>query len=116
MHPLTCVSGFWNVTNKHGNNYTTWFQHSLKINCPYVFFGDKETIEMIIDSNTFGTFLHVSKNDMKCLFYEIFNQDGIFFSEKSVLQYLQLHFLCEKISICSQYTLKIGFFLIILTT
>jgi hypothetical protein len=47
MHPLTCVSGFWNVTNKHGNNYTTWFQHSLKINCPYVFFGDKEAIEMI---------------------------------------------------------------------
>ncbi len=44
---MTCVSGFWNVTNKHGNNYTTWFQHSLKINCPYVFFGDKETIEII---------------------------------------------------------------------
>jgi hypothetical protein len=42
---------------------------------------------MIIDSNTFGTFLHVSKNDMKCLFYEIFNQDGIFFSEKSHFDY-----------------------------
>jgi hypothetical protein len=47
MNPLTCVSGFWKVNNKHGNNYTRWFQHSLKINCPYVFFGDKETIEMI---------------------------------------------------------------------
>jgi hypothetical protein len=47
MYPVTCVSGFWKVNNKHGNNYTTWFQHSLKINCPYVFFGDKETIEMI---------------------------------------------------------------------
>jgi len=44
---MTCVSGFWNVTNKHGNKYTTWFQHSLKINCPYVFFGDKESIEII---------------------------------------------------------------------
>ena len=44
---LTCVSGFWNINNKHGNQYITWFQHSLKINCPYVFFADKETIEMI---------------------------------------------------------------------
>ena len=47
MNPLTCVSGYWKVNNKHGNNYHTWFQHSLKINCPYVFFGDKETIELI---------------------------------------------------------------------
>jgi len=47
MYPVTCVSGFWKVNNKHGNNYATWFQHSLKINCLYVFFGDKETIEMI---------------------------------------------------------------------
>jgi hypothetical protein len=44
---LTCVSGFWKVNNKHGSKYATWFQHSLKINCPYVFFGDKETIEII---------------------------------------------------------------------
>jgi len=44
---MTCVSGFWKVNNKHDNHYDTWFQHSLKINCPYIFFGDKETIEII---------------------------------------------------------------------
>ena len=44
---LTCVSGYWKVHNKHDNKFDKWFQHSLQINCPYVFFGDKETIEMI---------------------------------------------------------------------
>jgi len=44
---MTCVSGFWRVNNKHGNQYMNWFQNSLKINCPYVFFSDKETIEII---------------------------------------------------------------------
>jgi len=44
---MTCVSGFWKVTNKHGDKYEKWFQNSLKINCPYVFFSDKETIEII---------------------------------------------------------------------
>ena len=49
-YPLTCVSGFWPVPNKHGNEYTTrWFQTTLKINCPYVFFcekGDEEAIRV----------------------------------------------------------------------
>jgi hypothetical protein len=44
---MTCVSGYWNVTNKYGDNYNKWFNNSLKINCPYVFFSDKETIEII---------------------------------------------------------------------
>ena len=44
---MTCVSGFWKVTNKHGTKYAEWFHNSLKINCPYVFFADKETIEII---------------------------------------------------------------------
>jgi hypothetical protein len=44
---MTCVSGYWIVNNKHGNNYDNWFKNSLKINCPYVFFSDKETIEKI---------------------------------------------------------------------
>ena len=42
--PLTIVSGYWIVTNKHGNKFLNWFKKSLKINCPYVFFGTKETI------------------------------------------------------------------------
>jgi hypothetical protein len=44
---MTCVSGFWIVNNKHENKYIDWFQNSLKVNCPYVFFSDKETIEII---------------------------------------------------------------------
>jgi len=45
--PFTCVSGFWQVTNKHGNKFLEWFKTSLAINCPYVFFSNKEGIALI---------------------------------------------------------------------
>ena len=44
---LTCVSGYWKIKNKHDNKFENWFNNTLKINCPYVFFSDKETIEII---------------------------------------------------------------------
>ncbi len=44
---MTCVSGYWRVANKHDDKYMEWFKNSLKINCPYVFFCDKETVSMI---------------------------------------------------------------------
>ena len=44
---LTCVSGYWKIKNKHGNKFDYWFENTLRINCPYVFFSDKETIELI---------------------------------------------------------------------
>ena len=44
---LTCVSGYWKIKNKHGNKFEDWFKQTLKINCPYIFFGDKESIELI---------------------------------------------------------------------
>ena len=44
---LTCVSGYWKIKNKHGNKFDNWFKNTLKVNCPYVFFGDKETIELV---------------------------------------------------------------------
>ena len=44
---LTCVSGYWKVDNKHGNKFDEWFKNTLQINCPYVFFCDKETIPII---------------------------------------------------------------------
>jgi len=45
---MTCVSGYWLVKNKHtGNSYSNWFKNSLAINCPYVFFGNKESIALI---------------------------------------------------------------------
>lgn len=46
-YPMTCVSGYWQIKNKHGNKFDNWFNNTLKINCPYVFFGDKDTIEII---------------------------------------------------------------------
>lgn len=47
MYPLTCVSGYWNVKNKHDDKYLKWFENTLNINCPYVFFSNKEGIELI---------------------------------------------------------------------
>ena len=44
---LTCVSGYWKVKNKHGNKFDNWFENTLKFNCPYVFFGDKESIKLV---------------------------------------------------------------------
>lgn len=44
---LTCVSGYWKVGNKHGNSFDKWFDKTLKINCPYVFFCDKEMMNII---------------------------------------------------------------------
>lgn len=44
---LTCVSGYWKVKNKHNDNFKLWFERSLKINCPYIIFSDKEGIELM---------------------------------------------------------------------
>ena len=44
---LTCVSGYWKIENKHGDKFNDWFKNSLRINCPYIFFGDKESIEIV---------------------------------------------------------------------
>jgi hypothetical protein len=48
QYTTTCVSGYWNVVNKHGNYaFPYWFHTTLRINAPYVFFGTKETIETV---------------------------------------------------------------------
>jgi hypothetical protein len=39
--PLTAVSGYWSVKNKHDSKYLEWFKNTLQIRCPYVFFGNK---------------------------------------------------------------------------
>ncbi len=44
---LTCVSSYFPVKNKHDDNYLKWFENTLSINCPYVFFTNKQTIEII---------------------------------------------------------------------
>ena len=44
---LTCVSGYWKIVNKHGNKFDDWFKTTLQINCPYIFFGNRESIELV---------------------------------------------------------------------
>jgi hypothetical protein len=44
---LTCVSCYFPVKNKHDNRYNSWFENTLSINCPYVFFCSKNSIEYI---------------------------------------------------------------------
>lgn len=44
---LTLVSGYWQVTNKHQDKYKDWFVNTLSINCPYVFFCNKVTRDII---------------------------------------------------------------------
>lgn len=45
---LTVVSGFWNVKSKHNESlFKSWFWTTLKINCPYIIFGDKEGINLV---------------------------------------------------------------------
>lgn len=44
---LTCVSCYFEIKNKHGNQFNNWFKNTLSINCPYVFFTNKKSIEVI---------------------------------------------------------------------
>jgi hypothetical protein len=44
---FTCVSCYYNVKNKHDKKYLKWFENTLSIHCPYVFFTTKENIEFI---------------------------------------------------------------------
>jgi len=43
---MTVVSGYWTCTNKHGDKFNDWFERTLRVNCPYVFFGTAETIAL----------------------------------------------------------------------
>lgn len=43
----TCVTGYWNVTNKHGDSFYKWFEKTLNVNCPYIIFSDSKTIPIL---------------------------------------------------------------------
>ena len=43
----TCVTGYWNVTNKHGDAFYEWFEKTLKVRCPYVIFSDAATMPVL---------------------------------------------------------------------
>lgn len=47
-NPITAVSGYWNVTNKHKTSFTdSWLSNALRISCPYVIFSDKTQMKML---------------------------------------------------------------------
>ena len=44
----TIVSGYWSVKGKHSSHkFIEWFNYTLRINCPLVFFGNQETINIV---------------------------------------------------------------------
>jgi hypothetical protein len=46
--PLTVVSGFWTIKSKHNESlFKSWFWTTLRINCPYIIFGNKEGLELV---------------------------------------------------------------------
>ncbi len=48
MTTTTIVSGYWVVKGKHSSHaFQSWFQNTLRINCPYIFFGNQETIDIV---------------------------------------------------------------------
>ena len=47
VYPFTAVSGYWIVKNKFEKEYFKWFYNTLQINCPYVFFGNADSIELV---------------------------------------------------------------------
>ena len=49
MYPVTVVSGYWAMKSKHRvSSYTTWFENTLKVRCPYVFFHDSSDVERTV--------------------------------------------------------------------
>lgn len=44
----TIVSGYWSVKGKHSHeSFNQWFNYTLRINCPYIFFGNQESIDLV---------------------------------------------------------------------
>ena len=107
MSKLTCVSGYWKIKNKHNNKFDDWFKNSLKINCPYVFFGDKESIELI----------KKYRNDLPTHYIELNIQDFITYKYKDNMITNDLH--CPSIELnlvwnekifMMRHALKINYF------
>lgn len=47
-YSFTAVSGYWIINNKHNNaDLRNWLENTLLINCPYVFFGNEESLNII---------------------------------------------------------------------
>jgi hypothetical protein len=48
MNNVTIVSGYWKVKSKYSHDkFESWFNNTLSINCPYVFFGNEESVSIV---------------------------------------------------------------------
>jgi hypothetical protein len=79
MNKLCCVSGYWNVTNKHGNKFNNWFNNTLKVNCTYIFFCDPK------DKNYIDHF----RKDLPTYYYDFYLDD--FYTNKYNFDISQTH-------------------------
>ena len=56
---VTAVSGYWNIHSKHSpGEYSKWFDNTLALNCPYVFFYEDEKVKLVQEAakrNVYGT-------------------------------------------------------------
>jgi hypothetical protein len=44
----TVVTGYWVIPNKYpSSKFLEWFSNTLRVNCPYIVFGDRESLEII---------------------------------------------------------------------
>ena len=49
FYTTTVVSGYWRVRNKHSKKeFSRWFDNSLKLNAPYVFFYEEDEVMSLI--------------------------------------------------------------------
>ena len=72
----TIVSGYWIIKNKHTEaDFKKWFKNTLSINCPYIFFGDKQSIELVKQYRT-GPTVYVELNIEDFITYKYYNLIG----------------------------------------
>jgi len=81
MYKLTCISGYWKIKNKHGDKFHDWFKNSLQINCPYVFFGDKESI----------AFVKIYRGDLPTYYIELNIEEFTTYKYKDNMKTDELH-------------------------
>ena len=58
----TCVSGYYNVKNKHNNKFKEWFKNTLNIDSNYVIFTDSNSYDIIKPYRKLNNTKYIFKN------------------------------------------------------
>jgi hypothetical protein len=67
---ICAVSCFYQIKNKHNNNYVNWFKNTLSFQIPYVMFGTKESIQMIQSYRNDITFIECTIDEFETYKYK----------------------------------------------